>query len=54
MGPSNPLVAQNNRLTRELAEAREVLEWISKWGYGDGGRECAEKAAEWLEKHTPS
>lgn len=35
----------------KLAEAREVLEWIAKWGYGDGGRECAEKAAEWLEKH---
>lgn len=33
------------------ARLAEVLEWIAKWGYGDGGRECAEKAAEWLEKH---
>lgn len=34
-----------------LSEARKVLEWIAKWGYGDGGRECAEKASDWLEKH---
>ena len=38
-------------LEARLSEARKVLEWIAKWGYGDGGRECAEKAAEWLEKH---
>ena len=38
-------------LEARLSEARKVLEWIAKWGYGDGGRECAEKAAEWLEKN---
>lgn len=45
------LAQLNGKLRTELAEACEVLEWIAKWGYGDGGRECAEKAAEWLEKH---